>query len=348
MSSDQPHTLPNRRHCLAALGAAAWPFDAARARSDRPEMVLRFSHVVAEETPKGLAANRFKALVEQRSAGRIAIQVFPNAQLYGDHDEMQALQLGAVDFVAPSLSKFSRIGLPEFELFDLPFLFEHLSEVRRITQGALGRRLLKGLGRSGLVGLGFFDNGFKQMSANRPLLNPSDYVGLRMRVQASQVITDQMRALGATPVRLSFSETRAALEAGVVDGTENPVSNFYTQSMHQVQSDLSLTHHAYLGYAVVSNQRFWDKLASQDRDLLSQAMQESLGFANRIADVQNDKALQALQASPGMRIHTLSIVQRSALKTATAPVKQALSQRIGEGWMQALEAALSRPARGES
>lgn len=339
----QPLTaqMPNRRQCLGALAASALSARAA-ASNTKPDIVLRFSHVVAEETPKGLAANRFKALVEQRSQGRISIQVFPGAQLYSDRDEMQALQLGAVDLLAPSLSKFSRIGLPEFELFDLPFLFDKLSDVRRITQGSLGRRLLKGLERQGLVGLGYFDNGFKQMSANRPLLTPEDFIGLRMRVQASGVIADQMRALGATPVRLDFNETRSALAAGVVDGTENPVSNFWTQNMHQVQSDLSLTEHAYLGYAVVGNQRFWRNLRDADRALINQALQESLTYANLIADAQNDKALQALRTSNITRIHSLSAAQRAVLRQAVSPVEAALAKRIGAGWMQALHAAMSR------
>src|SRR5512133_3895618 len=261
----------------------------------KPDITLRFSHVVAEETPKGLAAKRFKELVEQGSGGRIGVQVFPNARLYGDHDEIQALQLGAVDLVAPSLSKFGRVGLPEFELFDLPFLFDDLTAVRSITLGPLGQRLMGGLPRQGLVGLGFFDNGFKQMSANRPLLEPRDFVNLRMRVQASRVIAAQMRALGARPVTLAFSETRRALANGVVDGTENPVSNFWTQAMHEVQSDLSLTEHGYLGYAVVTNQRLWQHLKTADRELIHQALQQALAFANQIADTQNNQALQALR-----------------------------------------------------
>lgn len=307
-----------------------------------PEITLRFSHVVAEETPKGLAANRFKVLVAQRSGGRIGVQVFPNAQLYGDHDEMQALQLGAVDLVAPSLSKFGRIGLPEFELFDLPFLFDDLSAVRRITLGPLGQRLLGGLQRQGLVGLGFFDNGFKQMSANRPLLEPKDFVNLRMRVQASRVIAAQMRALGARPVTLAFSETRQALATGVVDGTENPVSNFWTQHMHEVQSDLSLTEHGYLGYAVVTNQRFWQHLKTSDRALINQALQESLAFANQIADAQNDQALHALRQAGTTRIHTLTTGQRQRLRQAVQPVQQQLASRIGPSWMQDLKLALGK------
>jgi len=305
-------------------------------------MTLRFSHVVARETPKGLAANHFSALVAQRSGGHLAIEVFPNGELYGDDDEMQALQLGAVDLVAPSLSKFGRIGLPEFELFDLPFLFDDLSAVRRITQGPLGQQLFQGLTRQGLVGLGYFDNGFKQMSANRPLLKPADYVGLRMRVQASRVIAEQMRALGARPVTLAFSETRRALQTGVVDGTENPVSNFWTQAMHQVQTDLSLTNHGYLGYAVVTHQRLWQSLGDADRQLISQALQESLVFANQIADRQNDQALAALRLADTTRIHSLSDSQRLQLRRAVQPVHDALAKRIGGNWMLALRQALAQ------
>jgi len=190
------------------------------------------------------------------------------------------------------------------------------------------------------VGLGFFDNGFKQMSANRPLLEAKDFVGLRMRVQASRVIAAQMRALGARPVTLAFSETRRALETGVVDGTENPVSNFWTQNMHQVQGDLSLTEHGYLGYAVVTNQCLWQSLTKTDRELINQAMQEALAFANQIADAQNDKALAALREAGTTRIHTLSAGQRTHLRAAVQPVQQQLASRIGASWLRGLQDAL--------
>jgi C4-dicarboxylate-binding protein DctP len=342
MSAHRPLLMPRRQWLATCASAALLPFG--QAVSAQREISLRFSHVVAEDTPKGRAASRFKALVEARSGGRITVQVFPNAKLYGDHDEMQALQLGAVDLVAPSLSKFGRIGLPEFELFDLPFLFDNLSDVRRITQGALGQRLFNNLTRQGLVGLGFFDNGFKQMSANRPLLAPADFVGLRMRVQASRVLADQMRALGAHPVTLAFSETRRALATGVVDGTENPVSNFWTQGMHQVQSDLSLTNHGYLGYAVVTNQRLWEHLQAVDRQLIYQALQEALDYARQMADAQNDEALAALRRSNTTRIHSLSPSQRARLQQAVQPVHQALARRIGPDWFQSLQDALAQPS----
>jgi len=353
MSSPDSPASGHRRAYLRRLGASALaPLlgsslvqRPARAASDK-SVTLRFSHVVAEETPKGLAANRFKQLAEQRSGGHIRVLIYPDAQLYGDHDEMQALQLGAVDMLAPSLSKFGRIGFPEFELFDLPFLFGQVADVRRITQGPLGQRLLERLSGQGMTGLGYFDNGFKQMSANRPLLAPSDFVGLRMRVQASRVIAAQMRALGAQPVDLPFSETRRALEARVVDGTENPVSNFWTQGMHEVQSDLSLTEHGYLGYAVVANQRFWLSLSADDRELLGQALREALAYGNEIADAQNDKALAALRQTGTTRIHVLSASQRERLHRAVEPVHKALANRIGLAWIDAMRDALKQTVKG--
>jgi C4-dicarboxylate-binding protein DctP len=308
----------------------------------RADVLIRFSHVVARDTPKGLAVERFKRLVEQRSGGRIRVTVYPAARLYSDLDEMEALRLGAVEMLAPSLSKFGPIGFPEFELFDLPFLFERITDVHRITQGDVGRRLLASLSRQGLVGLGFFDNGFKQMSANRPLRAPADFQGLRMRVQASRVIAAQFRALGARPVVLAFSETRHALAAGVVDGTENPVSNFWTQRMNEVQTDLSLTQHAYLGYAVVANQRFWDSLLPDDRAVVTQAMQEALAYGNAIADVENERALQDLRAAGTTRIHALSPAQRAELRATVQPVYDQLATRIGAQWIRDVQQTLSR------
>ncbi|HEY9096890.1 MAG TPA: DctP family TRAP transporter solute-binding subunit [Hydrogenophaga sp.] len=301
---------------------------------------IRFSHVVAEDTPKGLAVERFKALVGQRSLGRMVVEVYPGSSLYGDRDEMQALQAGAVEMLAPSLSKFGRVGIPEFELFDLPYLFDSLQDVHRITDGPLGARLLKGLERQGMVGLGFLDNGFKHMSANRPLLSPQEYLGLRMRVQTSRVIAAQMRALGAVPVPLPFSATRQALARHVVNGTENPLSNFWTQDMHRVQTDLTLTGHGYLGYAVITGQRFWRSLKPGDQQLLRAAMAEALSYGNQIADGQNNKALQALRQAGTTAIHEPTPAQRQLLRDATQEVHKQLATRIGQQWLDDVEHAL--------
>lgn len=335
-------TLPRRRWLRAVAAAVAsglgMPARSAAAGT------IRLSHVVARDTPKGMALERFRALVEERSQGRLRVQIYPQGQLYGDHDEMQALQLGAIDMVAPSLSKFGPIGFPEFELFDLPFLFESVDAVRQLTRGAVGQKLLQGLSRQRLLGLGFFDNGFKHMSANRPLLEPRDFAGLRMRIQGSRVIAQQMRAWGAIPVTLPFSETRRALETGVVDGTENPVSNFWTQGMQAVQSDLSLTGHGYLGYAVVTHQRFWNNLAYSDRRLVQGALDDALVFGDEIADAQNDKALAALHLTGAANIHNPTAAQTRLLKQAALPVHAELAARIGPEWLQTVQKALRKAA----
>ena len=327
-------------HGLAASACAAggvvpsigWTGEGVPA--DGATLSIRFSHVVAPDTPKGLAVERFRQLVQQRSAGRIQVVVYPDGRLYGDHDEMQALQLGAVEMLAPSLSKFGRVGFPEFELFDLPYFFPDMGSVQRVTLGPLGRRMLDRLMRQRLVGLGFMGNGFKHMSANRPLLEPAHFAGLRMRVQASRVIASHMRALGARPVTLSFSETRRALAAGVVDGTENPISNFWTQGMQAVQTDLSLTQHAYLGYAVVANQRFWSGMTVADRTLVTQALNEALVFGNQIAEAQNENALLALREAGETRIHVPSRLQVQRMRAAAEPVHAELAKRIGSHWLK--------------
>ncbi|MBP6118568.1 MAG: DctP family TRAP transporter solute-binding subunit [Giesbergeria sp.] len=330
-----------RRRCLQTLALAALPLKSA----PQPRLTIRLSHVVAPQTPKGLALERFRENLQAASQGRIQVVIYPNSLLYGDAEEMQALQLGGVDMLAPSLSKFGPIGFPEFELFDLPFLFEARQQVHRVTQGAVGQDLLAGLARQGLVGLGYLDNGFKHMSANRPLREPQDFVGLRMRVQSSRVIAHQMRALGARPVVLAFGETRRALAMGVVDGTENPISNFWTQGMHEVQIDLSLTSHAWLGYAVVAHQRFWDHLPPDDRRLVAGALAEALQWGNAIAQHENDAALAALRESGATRIHTLNEAQRQRLREATREVYVGLQGRIGTGWLERVRTVL-KPGRG--
>jgi C4-dicarboxylate-binding protein DctP len=216
--------------CLPAVPALA-----------QSPIVIKFSHVVAKETPKGKAAEKFKELAEAATKGRVKIEIYPNSTLYKDKEELEALQLGAVQMLAPSLAKFGPLGVKEFELFDLPYIFPDKAALDRVTDGPVGRELLKKLEPKGIVGLAYWDNGFKVMSANRPLRVPADMKGLKMRIQASKVLDEQMRSLGANPQVMAFSEVYQALQTGVVDGTENPPSNLYTQKMHEVQKHLTVT-----------------------------------------------------------------------------------------------------------
>jgi C4-dicarboxylate-binding protein DctP len=296
--------------------------------ADSP-VVIKFSHVVAEDTPKGKAANYFKRLAEERSNGRVRVEVYPNSQLYKDREELEALQLGAVQMLAPALSKFGPLGLREFEVFDLPYLFDSYEELHKVTQGPIGRALLKKLENRGILGLAYWDNGFKQMSANRPLVKPQDMSGLRVRIQPSSVLDSQMRALGAIPYPMAFSNAFDALRTGVVDGTENPVSNLYTQRMHEVQKHLTLSDHGYLGYAVIVNKKFWDSQPSNIRRILEAAMRDATHYANDIARRENEIGLEAVRRSGRTQIIDLTVEQKLDWKKAMAGTHVQMADNIG-------------------
>ncbi|MCX7693863.1 MULTISPECIES: DctP family TRAP transporter solute-binding subunit [Burkholderiales] len=303
----------------------------------QPRLRLRLAHVVAPDTPKGLMATRLQALLAQRSEGAVVLDVYPNGSLYSDADELEALQWGAVELLIPSLSKFGRLGTAVFELFDLPFLFADRAAVRRVVEGEWARELFEPLQRHGLLGLGFLDNGFKHMSARtHPLREPRDYRGLRMRVQPSLTIAAQMRALGAYPVMMDFAATRHALARGVVDGTENPLTNFWSGRMHEVQRHLTLSAHGYLGYAVVANATFWAHLPQPERRLIEVALADAIAFGNAMALQQEQRALQALRDDGRIQLHYPSPEEREALRQAMAPADDALAARIGPRWVRAM------------
>lgn len=318
---------------LAAVGAAA--FVTSQALAQAP-IVIKFSHVVAPDTPKGQAAERFKLLAEKATGGRVKVQVYPNSQLYKDKEELEALQLGAVQMLAPSLAKFGPLGVKEFEVFDLPYIFPNKTALYNVTEGPIGKALLKKLESKGITGLAYWDNGFKVMSANRQLRVPADFKGLKMRIQSSKVLDGQMRALGATPQVLAFSEAYMALQTGVVDGTENPPSNMYTQKMHEVQKHLTISNHGYLGYAVIVNKKFWDGLPADIRNKLEGAMREATTYEKAIAQRDNDMALEAIRKSGKTQIYNLSAQEQAMWRNVLLPVQKQMEERIGKDLIQAI------------
>ncbi|RZT08632.1 C4-dicarboxylate-binding protein DctP [Duganella sp. CF402] len=299
-------------------------------------IVIKFSHVVATDTPKGQAAERFKQLAEKATNGRVKVEVYPNSQLYKDKEELEALQLGAVQMLAPSLAKFGPLGVKEFEAFDLPYIFPSKTALYNVTEGEIGKSLLKKLEPKGITGLAFWDNGFKVMSANKPLRNPTDFKGLKMRIQSSKVLDAQMRALGANPQVLAFSEVYQALQTGVVDGTENPPSNMYTQKMHEVQKYVTVSNHGYLGYAVIVNKKFWDGLPADIRTALDKAMKDATTFEKAIAQRDNDLALEAIKKAGKTEIYTLSVKEQADWRKALLPVHQQMEGRIGKELISAI------------
>jgi C4-dicarboxylate-binding protein DctP len=319
------------RRGLIVIGAAFAMVPAAFAQAP---IVIKFSHVVANDTPKGKAAEFFAKRAAELTKGRVKVEVYPNSQLYKDKEEMEALQLGSVQMLAPSLSKFAPLGVKEFEVFDLPFIFDDYNDLHKVTGGPVGAKLLKKLESRGITGLAYWDNGFKVMSANKPLKAVADYKGLKMRIQSSKVLDAQMRALGALPQVLPFSDTYQALQTGVVDGTENPPSNLYTQKMHEVQRHVSVTNHGYLGYAVVVNKKFWDGLPGDVRAALIKAMGEATKVANDTAFNDNQDALAKVKASGKTTVYVPTIGERFQLKKALVPVHKQLASRVGDETIQ--------------
>jgi C4-dicarboxylate-binding protein DctP len=299
-------------------------------------IVIKFSHVVATDTPKGQAAERFKELAEKATKGRVKVEVYPNSQLYKDKEELEALQLGAVQMLAPSLAKFGPLGVKEFEAFDLPYIFPSKTALYSVTEGPIGKGLLAKLESKGITGLAFWDNGFKVMSANKPLHTPDDFKGLKMRIQSSKVLDAQMRALGANPQVLAFSEVYQALQTGVVDGTENPPSNMYTQKMHEVQKHVTVSNHGYLGYAVIVNKKFWDGLPADIRTSLETAMRDATTFEKAIAQRDNDIAMDAIKKAGKTTVYTLTAKEQADWRKALLPVQKDMESRIGKDLIQAI------------
>ena len=299
-------------------------------------IVIKFSHVVAPDTPKGMAAERFKQLAEERTNGRVHIEVYPNSQLYKDGEELEALQLGSVQMLAPSTSKFGPLGLPEFEVFDLPYIFPDRAVLRRVVDGEIGKNLLQRLETKGIVGLAYWDNGFKVMSANRPLHRVADFRGLKMRIKSSKVLDAQMRALGALPQVMAFSEVYQALQTGVVDGTENTPPNLYTQKMYEVQKYVALSNHGYDGYAVIANKKFWDALPADIRTTLEGAMHEATDYENRLSLQDNEESIAKVKASGRTNVYALTAEEQAAWRLALLPVHRQMEERIGKSLIEAV------------
>ncbi|MDK7586860.1 TRAP transporter substrate-binding protein [Alcaligenes faecalis subsp. phenolicus] len=293
-------------------------------------MIIKFSHVVSPDTPKGKGAVRFKELAEKYTEGKVVVEVYPNSQLYKDKEELEALQLGAVHMLAPSLAKFGPLGVREFEVFDLPFIFQNREDLRKVTEGPVGRMLLDKLEPKGIKGLSYWDNGFKVMSANTPLKSVDDFLGLKMRIQSSKVLEAQFKALDAVPQVMAFSEVYQALQTGVVDGTENPPSNMYTQKMHEVQKHATVSNHGYLGYVVIVNKKFWEGLPDDIRQGMEKAMEEATVYANDIAEQENNDSMKAMEESGKTQFYQLSDAERQEWVKQLRPVHKEMASRIGQ------------------
>ncbi len=313
---------------LAALAAATALCLPGLALAQAP-IVIKFSHVAAVDTPKGQAAEYFKKIVEERTKGQVKVEVFANSTLFKDKEELEALQIGTVQMLAPVPGKFGPLGVKEFEVFDLPYIFKDIDAVHRFSRGPGGAGLLKRLESRGVVGLSYWDNGFRVMSANKPIHTPAEMRGLKMRINSSKVNAAIMKAAGAQPQSLAFSEVYQALQTGVVDGTEGPLSNLYTQKQYEVQKHVTLSYHTISSYVVVANKKFWDGLPPNIRTTLEVAMKDATEFNDTVAEKDEAAALAAIKASGKSTVYAPTAAEKDAWVKAMAPVHAEMAERVG-------------------
>jgi C4-dicarboxylate-binding protein DctP len=325
--------MSSRRRVVAVLAAACTLAFSAAALAQ--PIVIKFSHVVADATPKGQAALKFKEVAEKLLPGKVQVQVFPNSQLFGDAKELEALLLGDVQFIAPSLSKFDRYT-KKLQVFDLPFLFDDMAAVDHFQQSAQGKALLDSMTGKGLKGLAYWHNGLKELSDNKDrLMRPDDVKGLKFRIQPSDVLEAQFRALGANPQKLAFSEVYQALQTGVVDGQENTWSNIYSQKFHEVQKTIAVTNHGVIDYMVVTNAKWWDGLPADVKKGLEQAMAEATKFGNGLAVELNERDRKRIAEAGKAKIQPLAKDDVAAWRKAMEPVWKKFEGDIGADLIQA-------------
>ncbi len=299
------------------------------------KLVLKFSHVVAENTPKGLAVRRFADLVRDKSHGRIQVEVFPNGQLVGDEQEIDALLDGQVQLIAPSTGKLAEL-FPAWQVFDLPYAFPDQATVVQAMEGPIGQKLFQTLRGRGLQGLAMWDNGWKQMtSSQRPLVEPADFAGQRFRVQPSQVLLEQFKAVGAAGVPVAFDQTYRALETGHVDGQENTPSNIYWKKFHEVQKYMTISNHGYLGYTVMTTRSYWESLPADARQTLTEALSETTAWVRENAGRLNQQDLDRIKQAP-IEIHVQTEQEREAWKAAFRPVYDYFARAIDADLMNAV------------
>ncbi|CAE6961842.1 MULTISPECIES: C4-dicarboxylate TRAP substrate-binding protein DctP [Pseudomonadaceae] len=301
-------------------------------------IVIKFSHVVAEHTPKGQGAMLFKQLAEERLGDKVKVEVYPNSSLFGDGKEMEALLLGDVQIIAPSLAKFEHYT-KQLQVFDLPFLFDDMAAVDRFQKGPEGQKLLTSMTDKGITGLAYWHNGLKQLSANKPLREPKDARGLKFRVQASAVLEEQFKAVRANPRKMSFAEVYQGLQTGVVNGAENPYSNIYSQKMHEVQKYITESNHGLLDYMLITNTKFWDGLPADVREELDKIIAEVTVEVNKQADALNQGDKQRILDAGTTEILTLTPEQRGQWRDAMQPVWKKFEGEIGADLIKAAQAA---------
>lgn len=297
-------------------------------------IVIKFSHVVAENTPKGQMANKFAALVERDLAGKVKVEVFPNSQLFGDNKVLEAMILGDVQMAAPSLSKFKKYT-KSLQIFDLPFLFKNMAAVEKFQQGPVGQKLLMATKDKGLIGLGYLHNGLKQLSASTPLRVPADAKGKKFRIMSSDVLAAQFKAVGAMPLKKPFSEVFTLLQTKAIDGQENSWSNIYSKKFYEVQPYITESNHGVLDYFVITSAEFWMGLPDDIRTVLKKDLDEAIAFGNKVAAEKAIGDRQKIIDSKRCEVIELTPAERQQWVDAMKPVWKQFEGQIGKEYIDA-------------
>lgn len=311
-----------------------------QAQADDP-IVIKFSHVAAIDTPKGQAAEYFKKQAEALTEGKVKVEVYPNSMLFKDKEELEALQMGSVQMLAPVVGKLGPAGIKEFEAFDLPYLFTDLDAVHRVTKGEIGKSLLTKLDQRGMVGLGYWDAGFRVLSSNKPIHTPDQIKGQKIRINSSKVNQAIISSVGAIPQTMPFSEVYQALQTGVVDGADGNLTNLYTQKQYEVQKHVTLTEHTYSGYVILVNKDFWNKLPEDIRGKLQQAVQEASDLNEKAVVDDDKKALEAIKASGKTEVYTPTPEEKDLWVKAMTPVQDQLAERVGKDLVEQIRKAVA-------
>jgi C4-dicarboxylate-binding protein DctP len=328
----------NRREFTKAIAATACatPFLAPATRAQQPPIIIKFSHVVSPDAPKGKASLKFKELAEKYTNGKVKVEVYPNSSLYKDKEELEALQLGSVQILAPSISKFGPLGVKEFDVFDLPFLLSNEANARRMFASPMMGGLNGKLESKGVSVLAYWDNGDYVYTCNKPLITPDDFRGLKMRIQGSKVLDATARELGALPQIMAFSELYQALQTGVVDGEDNVPSNILTQRFYEVQKYLTVSEHGRLTYAMITNKKFWNSLPADVKQPLEQAVAEATSFFNETAAKDNTDALEKIKASGKIQVHVLTPDEKKTWIAKLMPVHKEMQGRFGKEFIDSV------------
>jgi C4-dicarboxylate-binding protein DctP len=290
---------------------------------------IRFSHVVSPNTPKGQAADMFAKLANERLAGKVEVQVFPNSQLYTDGKVLDALSTGSVEMAAPSTAKFTS-WVPQLQLFDLPFLFKNSDSLYQTIDGDVGKKLYRMLGKKNMLGLAMWDNGFKQIGNNkREIKTPAGAGGIKYRIMSSKVLESQFKAVGGNPLVMPFSEVYSALEQGVIDGQENTWSNMYSKKFYEVQKYITGTDHGYLGYMVVTNAQFWNYLPKDIRTELEAILAEVTAWIRVNALKINMEQKQKIVDAGTTKVTELTEAEKDEFRKAFKPVHDEFRDVIG-------------------